>query len=122
MLIQSQSAPAFSMGARTKYRKRDAVPAPNTYSLPVTVGDAPKYTMGARPKIGGFAEDLAKAPAPGAYSVPDPAVVDKKAPAFTMQGRTFMPTGEDASDSVLNVVVNECFDVLCVFHSTLLIY
>ena len=80
-------------GARTKLRKRDAVPAPNTYSLHTTVGEAPKYTMTARSNRGGFAEDLAKTPAPGQYNVPPPETVHVKAPAYTMQSRTFMPSG-----------------------------
>ena len=91
--LQESKAPSYTMGSRTKYRKRDAVPAPNTYSLATTVGVAPKHTMSALSKIGGFAQDLAKAPAPSQYNVPVPDTVKTKQPAYTMQGRTFMPTG-----------------------------
>ncbi len=38
--------------------------------------------------------DLAKAPGAGTYSVPAPDAVDRKAPAYTMQGRTFMPSDQ----------------------------
>ena len=80
-------------GHRTKVRKHDAVPAPNTYTLPPKVGEAPKYTMAPRATRGGFADDLAKAPPPGSYNVPSPDAVDRKAPAFTMQARNFPPVG-----------------------------
>ncbi len=82
------------------------MPAPNTYSLPVTVGDAPKYSMTARSNRGGFAEDLAKAPAPGQYNVPAPDANHTKAPAFTMQSRTFMPTGINYESIILIYLIN----------------
>jgi len=91
--LNEKKAPSFSMGARTKLRKRDAVPAPNSYSLPEKLGDAPKFSMTARSQIGSFAEDRAKAPAPGIYNVPTSETYKNKAPSYTMQGRTFMPSG-----------------------------
>jgi hypothetical protein len=95
------------LGARTKYRKHDAVPAPNSYSLTTTVGQAPKYTMTARSNRGGFAEDLAKTPAPGQYNqAADP--IKTKSPAYTMQGRTFMPSGESCG-----CAMSVCQPVLC---------
>eukprot|EP00731_Ephydatia_muelleri_P015730 Em0009g154a len=36
--FKDKSPPAYSMGSRTKYRKRDAVPSPNTYTLPTYIG------------------------------------------------------------------------------------
>jgi hypothetical protein len=44
------------MRARTRLRKMDVTPAPNNYAISTTVGEAPKYSMTARSKIGGFAE------------------------------------------------------------------
>jgi hypothetical protein len=38
--------------------------------------------------------DMAKAPGPGTYQVPGAESVKKKAPSYTMQGRTFMPTDQ----------------------------
>ena len=49
--------------------------------------------MTARSNRGGFADYLAKAPAPGQYNVPPPESTKNKAPAYTMQSRTFMPSG-----------------------------
>lgn len=92
--LGEKKAPAYSMGARTRLRKKDVTPAPNNYTLATHVGEAPKYSMTGRSKIGGFAEDLAKAPGAGTYSVPAPDAVDRKAPAYTMQGRTFMPSDQ----------------------------
>eukprot|EP00042_Codosiga_hollandica_P022192 m.80528 g.80528 ORF g.80528 m.80528 type:complete len:275 (-) comp50693_c0_seq1:186-1010(-) len=92
--LGEKKAPAYSMGGRTRLRKKDVTPAPNTYSLTSTVGVAPKYSMTGRAKIGGFADDLAKTPGAGTYSVPSPEVVDRKAPSYSMQGRTFMPSDQ----------------------------
>ena len=59
----------YSMGDRTKYRKCDAYPSPNSYSLPQLIG--PKipskqasnaYSMTSRRQIGSFDQDLARTP------------------------------------------------------------
>ena len=61
--------PKYSMGSRTKYRKCDAYPAANSYSLPQLIG--PKipskpasnaYSMTSRRSIGSFDQDLARTP------------------------------------------------------------
>lgn len=90
-------APAFSMGARTAIRGTDATPAPTAYGITTTVGTrpatlaaSPAVTMSARTIKGGFADDLAKTPGPGKYSI-SAEPVKSKAPAYTLQGRTYVP-------------------------------
>ena len=87
------------MGARTRYRKRDATPSPNSYSLPSLLGkdvigkkSPPAYTMAGRATTGGFADDLAKAPGPGKYNSTHPDIRGTKSPAYSMLGRSFMPS------------------------------
>jgi len=84
-------APKYTMRARTQLRKKDVVPASNAYSLPSQMGKAPKYSMTGRATIGGFAQDLAKAPGPGKYGKTNPNVDKNKAPSFSMRARTKMP-------------------------------
>eukprot|EP00054_Salpingoeca_dolichothecata_P003086 m.25202 g.25202 ORF g.25202 m.25202 type:complete len:243 (+) comp13531_c0_seq2:73-801(+) len=95
---RQKKAPAYSMGGRTRQRKRDYVPGPNSYSIPGTMGEkvvgkksSAAYTMTGRPKIGGIAQDLAKAPPPNSYQGNIEAT-KKKAPAYSMQSRTFTKT------------------------------
>jgi len=91
-------APAYSMGSRSRYRKRDATPSPNSYTLPPLLG--PKvpnkgssacFSMTSRAKTGGFSEDLAKTPGPGRYQTVDPSTYKRKSPAYSMLQRNFMP-------------------------------
>ena len=49
--------------------------------------------MTSRAKTGGFSEDLAKTPGPGRYDTTDPSTYKRKAPLFSMQGRSYMPGG-----------------------------
>ncbi len=49
--------------------------------------------MSARAGIGSFAEDLAKAPGPGRYDTVKPDLCAKKAPAYSMLGRSNIPGG-----------------------------
>jgi len=85
------AAPKYTMRARTEQRKKDVVPASNAYALPTKMGKAPKYSMTGRATIGGFAQDLAKAPGPGKYGKTSPNVSKTKAPSFSMRPRTKMP-------------------------------
>ena len=78
----------------------DSTPAPSTYTLPSMMGShvphrhsSASYSMSGRPKIGGFAEDKAKAPAPNNYQVIDPSTYQKKPPTYTMRNRVYMPGG-----------------------------
>ncbi|XP_002157290.3 ciliary microtubule associated protein 1A [Hydra vulgaris] len=91
-------APAYSMAARTRYRKRDTTPAPNSYTLPTLLGSkipdkaaSAAFSMIGRSKTGGFDEDLSKTPGPGHYNTLDPSKIKKKAPAYSMLGRSYMP-------------------------------
>ncbi len=79
----------------------DANPSPNTYSLPTLIGpripnraSSACYSLASRPKTGGFDEDYAKTPGPARYGAQTPDLYGKKAPAYTMLGRQFMPGGE----------------------------
>ncbi|XP_062516960.1 ciliary microtubule associated protein 1A-like [Corticium candelabrum] len=91
-------APNYSMGQRTRYRKADTVPSANSYSLPQLLGSkvpskrsSAAFSMTGRAKTGGFSEDLAKTPGPGRYNGVDPNVSGKKAPGYSMLGRSYMP-------------------------------
>jgi hypothetical protein len=91
-------APAYSMGQRTRYRKRDNVPSANSYTLPTLLGSkvpnkasSASYSMAARAYTGSFSEDLAKTPGPGRYNAAHTDTYTKKAPAYSMLGRSYMP-------------------------------
>lgn len=49
--------------------------------------------MAARQKLGGFDADYAKTPGPAGYPVANPDTTQKKAPAYSMLKRQFMPGG-----------------------------
>ena len=79
----------------------DTTPAPNSYSLPTLLGakipDKPAsaaLSMTGRSKTGSFAEDLAKTPGPGHYRILEPSVTKRKAPAYSILGRSYMPGGK----------------------------
>ena len=68
-ILGERHSAKYSMGDRTKYRKCDAYPSPNSYSLPQLIG--PKipskqasnaYSMTSRRQIGSFDQDLARTP------------------------------------------------------------
>jgi len=93
-------APKYSMGARTRYRKRDAAPASNSYSLPPLLGpkvanknSCPSYSMTRRATTGSSLEDMAKTPGPGRYNATAPDIPSNinKAPVYSMLGRSYMP-------------------------------
>lgn len=91
-------APVYSMGARTRFRKRDQSPASNSYTLPNLIGpkvpnkkSSPSHSMTARPKVGGYLEDLSKTPGPGSHNAVHPDVTQKKRPLYSMLGRNNMP-------------------------------
>ena len=82
------------MGARTRYRKRDATPSPNSYTLPSLLGSrvpnkqaSSSYSMAGRPITGSFSEDLAKSPGPGRYDTSEIVSNSPKAPAYSMLSR-----------------------------------
>ncbi|XP_074662506.1 ciliary microtubule associated protein 1B-like [Tubulanus polymorphus] len=87
-------APAYSFGTRHRERRTDDVPGPNRYSLPrvnVNKKSAPSPIVASRSKQGGFAEDLSRAPGPGAYKTTDPDKYLCALPKFTLTGRNEMP-------------------------------
>lgn len=90
--------PAYSMSTRTKFRKKDANPSPNSYTLPAMLGprvpnrvSSACYTMPGRISMGGFDVDYAKTPGPARYNVTTPDSYQKKAPTYTMLARNYMP-------------------------------
>ncbi|XP_003389790.1 PREDICTED: outer dense fiber protein 3-B-like [Amphimedon queenslandica] len=91
--------PAYSMGGRTRYRKRDANPSPASYTLPSMLGDkvpnrtsSACYSMAPRSKLGGFDTDYAKTPGPARYNTTSAEITQRKAPNYSMQSRNYMPT------------------------------
>uniref|UniRef100_A0A0B7BE80 Outer dense fiber protein 3 n=1 Tax=Arion vulgaris TaxID=1028688 RepID=A0A0B7BE80_9EUPU len=97
--VSSNAPPKFSFGLRYKNRTTDKTPAPNVYTLPSMAGktveshkkSSPIYTLVGRSKQGGFDEDLAKTPGPGAYYVTSPNVYKNASPQFSMTSRNNMP-------------------------------
>ena len=49
--------------------------------------------MAARAYTGSFSEDLAKTPGPGRYNAVTNDTYTRKAPAYSMLGRSYMPGG-----------------------------
>jgi len=49
------------------------------------------FSMTGRSKTGGFSEDLARAPGPGAYNHVRPDITKRKAAGYSMLGRSYMP-------------------------------
>ena len=95
-------SPTYSMGARTRYRKRDASPSPNSYTLPSLLGSrvpnkqaSSAYSMAGRPITGSFSEDLAKSPGPGRYDTTEIVAYSPKAPAYSMLSRRTKAGGVD---------------------------
>merc|ERR1719210_1987265 len=77
------------MGMRTRYRKKDQVPAPSQYSLPATMGcklttsnmkAGRAFGFNSKPKKGGYDEDLAQAPGLNHYGAHDDNKTRRKAP------------------------------------------
>nr|XP_028569924.1 outer dense fiber protein 3-like protein 2 [Podarcis muralis] len=94
-----QRPPSFSIGARTKSRLVDPVPAPNSYTLPSLLGprvpskpSSPSFTIRGWNAKGSYAEDLSQTPGPGRYNTTDPSVYLCRPPSFSMLGRLKKPT------------------------------
>lgn len=91
-------APAYSMGARTRFRKRDQSPASNSYTLPKLIGpkvpnkkSSASYSMTGRPTVGSYLEDMSKTPGPGSHNAVHPDITQNKKPLYSMLGRNNMP-------------------------------
>ncbi|KAM3594377.1 uncharacterized protein V6R79_006825 [Siganus canaliculatus] len=90
-----QRPPSYTIGTRTRYRSVDAVPAPNSYSLPNVLGcqiptkpSSASYSFSSRRKVGAPAEDLSMTPGPAKYKSVNPDVYHQRQPSFSMQSRT----------------------------------
>lgn len=91
---------AFVMGMRTRYRKKDQVPAPSQYSLPATLGSklttsnmksSRAFQFNSKTKKGGYDEDLKKTPGPNAYGVHNANATKIRAPIPSLGTRTYIP-------------------------------
>uniref|UniRef100_A0A3Q3KTZ1 Outer dense fiber of sperm tails 3-like 2a n=1 Tax=Mastacembelus armatus TaxID=205130 RepID=A0A3Q3KTZ1_9TELE len=96
--------PSYTIGARTRYRSVDAVPAPNSYSLPNLLGcqvpnklSSASYSFSGRRKVGAPSEDLSMSPGPGKYNSTNPDIYHLRQPSFSMQSRTKRPSFSAAS-------------------------
>ncbi|XP_029973348.1 outer dense fiber protein 3-like protein 2a [Salarias fasciatus] len=96
--------PSYSIGARTRYRSVDAVPAPNSYSLPNLLGSqipnkpsSASYTISTRRNVGAPSEDLSLSPGPGKYNSTHPDIYRQRQPSFSMQSRTQRPLNSSAN-------------------------
>ncbi|KAL7876497.1 hypothetical protein AOLI_G00114600 [Acnodon oligacanthus] len=90
--------PSYTMAFRTRYRSRDAIPAPNRYTLPNLLGSyvpnkssSASYSMSSRRKSGAPSEDLAMTPGPGHYNSTDPSIYLNRQPSFSIQSRHSIP-------------------------------
>jgi len=91
-------SPKYSMGSRTKYRKCDAYPSPNSYSLPQLIGPripskqaSNAYSMTSRRHIGSFDQDLARTPGSARYKVIDQNTYKVMKPVYSLLARRFVP-------------------------------
>ncbi|XP_013390616.1 outer dense fiber protein 3 [Lingula anatina] len=92
--VKERKAPAYSIGLRTRYRPTDNIPAPNSYSVPSTLGSKvpdkrgnPSFTMTAR---NANSYDT-KTPGPNHYKIVDASVYKKRPVHFSLKGRTSQP-------------------------------
>ncbi|KAF3701039.1 Outer dense fiber protein 3-like protein 2 [Channa argus] len=96
--------PSYTIGSRTRYRSVDAVPAPNSYSLPNLLGcqvpnkpSSASYSFAGRRKVGAPSEDLSMSPGPAKYSSTSPDIYRQRQPSFSMQTRTKRPNYSSAN-------------------------
>lgn len=91
-------APKYSLSARTRLRKLDSNPAPNTYRLPSAIGSrvpdrrsCPSYSLRSRTRGHGFADDLARTPGPAGYNSVNPQSFKRSSPQYSLGARNFLP-------------------------------
>ncbi|XP_049917601.1 outer dense fiber protein 3-like protein 2a [Epinephelus moara] len=95
--------PSYTIGSRTRYRSVDAVPAPNSYSLPNLLGchvpnkpSSASYSFLGRRKVGAPSEDLSMSPGPAKYDTTSPDIYRQRQPSFSIQKRTKKPNYSSA--------------------------
>ncbi|XP_076466740.1 ciliary microtubule associated protein 1B-like isoform X2 [Babylonia areolata] len=103
-----KSAPIYSFGRPYRQEgRRQNLPAPNTYTLPGTLGpnvpvlkSGPASSMHRKAaETKGFSYDFARTPGPAKYGPVDLSHTMKRAPAATMKGRTKLPSLVTATKS-----------------------
>lgn len=79
----------------------DSNPSANSYNLPQLLGSkvpnkksSASYSMTSRLTNGSFSEDLSKTPGPGQYDHTNPNIYARKAPFYSMLGRSYIPGGK----------------------------
>lgn len=99
--LEEPNAPAYSMGLRTRYWECSPSPAPNSYTLPGTLGprspittSAPCVSMASSASVWGYATDPVKGPGPAKYTVPDPDVYLHHQPSHSISQK-FKPSSKD---------------------------
>ncbi|CAN0021210.1 unnamed protein product [Bubo scandiacus] len=92
------SAPACTLGSRTRHSTVHQTPGPAAYRLPPMLGpnvvnksSAPNFSIPGRSNIGAFYEDLCKTPGPCSYRVVDADVYKRRAPQYSMLARNTPP-------------------------------
>ncbi|KAM6202446.1 protein CIMAP1C [Rhynchocyon petersi] len=87
-------APQYSFSDRCPYRVMDLNPAPNQYQLGPNIPTsraAPCYSLAPQDKNWFYKENVAGGPGPAAHTLPEPAVYQRRSPAYSMAGRTAFP-------------------------------
>ncbi|EGD73728.1 outer dense fiber protein 3 [Salpingoeca rosetta] len=96
---RQRRSPAYSMGARVASPRKTEVPSPNNYTMPGSLGKSvygrhrsgPSHSMGVRHQVGSIAAStIKKTPGPGTYNASTN--TRRRAPAFSMTGRTEAPS------------------------------
>ncbi len=93
----------------------DNNPSPNAYTLPSLLGtkvpgktSSAAYSMTPKASVGSFSEDLAKTPGPGCYDAVRPDQCVRKAPSYSMLGRSNVPRGIYYIGSCINNRIKFC--------------
>uniref|UniRef100_A0A8D2LQQ6 Outer dense fiber of sperm tails 3 like 1 n=1 Tax=Varanus komodoensis TaxID=61221 RepID=A0A8D2LQQ6_VARKO len=92
--LEEPNAPAYTIGTRTRYRESNPYPAPNSYTLPGTLGpglpvkvSAPCLSMASSASVWRYAQDLVRGPGPAMYTIPKPDIYLHRQPAYSISQR-----------------------------------
>ncbi|XP_049813922.1 outer dense fiber protein 3-like [Schistocerca nitens] len=95
-VLKTNRAPHYSLNDRHKQRSLTQPPAPNTYTLPVVIGEnviykpnAPSYSLSGYPRFWIYRPW----PGPADYTVGEVNLIRPKAPAYTMPDKVYPPPG-----------------------------
>ncbi|XP_072838117.2 protein CIMAP1C [Pogona vitticeps] len=92
--LEEPNAPAYTIGVRTQYWENSLYPAPNSYSIPATLGprlpvlrSAPCLSMASSASVWSYAKDLVRGPGPAMHTIPEPDVYLHHQPAYSISQR-----------------------------------